>query len=101
MKVANHLDFKKFLIMPPAFIKYGDKDVINYYTKIMEAIPESEIILYNFEKLCGYKFSVDCVKELVNNFQSKLLELKTAHTTYLKILKLDNFSVLPGSESKC
>ena len=33
-------------------------EVINFYSKIIEAIPDSEIILYNFEKLCGYKFSV-------------------------------------------
>ena len=31
MKVARSLNFKKFLIMPPAFYKYGDKDVINFY----------------------------------------------------------------------
>ena len=33
MSVARSLNFKKFLIMPPAFYKFGDKDVINYYTK--------------------------------------------------------------------
>ena len=65
MKVAKSLSFTKFLIMPPAFYKFGDKDVIKYYTKILEKIPKCEIILYNFEKLCGYMFSVECVKELV------------------------------------
>ena len=68
MNVSNSLNFKKFLIMPPAFYKFGDKDVINYYTKIIDANPESEIILYNFEKLCGYKFTVECVQELVKQF---------------------------------
>ena len=37
--------------MPPAYYKYGDEDVINFYTKIVEAIPESEIffiILKNY-----------------------------------------------------
>ena len=65
LKIAISLKFKKFLIMPPAYYKYEDKDAINFYTKIIESVPESEIILYNFEKLCGYKFSLDCIKELV------------------------------------
>ena len=51
MRVANSLNFKKFLIMPPAYYKYGDDEVINFYSKIVQAIPESEIVLYNFEKL--------------------------------------------------
>jgi len=65
MSVARSLNFKKFLIMPPAFYKYSDQDVVNYYSKIIDAHPECEIVLYNFEKLCGYKFSVECVQELV------------------------------------
>ena len=75
MSVAKSLNFKKFLIMPPAYYKYGDKEVIEFYSKIAEAIPESKIILYNFEKLCGYKFSIECVlKNLYQNIQIILLE---------------------------
>ena len=66
MKISVSLNFKKFLIMPPAYYKYQDKDVINFYTKVIDAIPESKIILYNFEKLCGYKFSIECVEKLVS-----------------------------------
>ena len=54
--------------MPPAYYKYQDKDVINFYSKIIDAVPESEIVLYNFEKLSGYKFSIECVEELVEKF---------------------------------
>ena len=57
--------------MPPAYYKYGDKEVIEFYSKIIESIPNSRIVLYNFEKLCGYKFSISCVEELVKNFQIK------------------------------
>ena len=100
MRVAKSLDFKKFLIMPPAFYKFDDKDVINYYTKIIEAIPESEIVLYNFEKLCGYKFSLECVRELVRIFPQQIIGVKDSSYNLYENLKLDNFSVLPGSESK-
>ena len=100
MNVAKSLNFKRFLIMPPAYYKYSDSDVINYYSKIVESIPESEIILYNFEKLCGYKFSLDCVKELVNKFPEQIIGVKDSSYNLFQDLKLENFSVLPGSETK-
>ena len=100
MRVAKSLNFQKFLIMPPAYYKYGDSEVINFYTKIVQAIPESEIILYNFEKLCGYKFSVECVQELVRRFPKQIVGVKDSSYNLFENLKLENFSVLPGSESK-
>mgnify|MGYP001289588086 FL=1 len=100
MKVARSLNFKKFLIMPPAFYKYEDKDVINFYSKIVETVPDSEIVLYNFEKLCGYKFSVECIEELVKRFPDQIVGVKDSSYNIFENLKLDNFSVMPGSELK-
>jgi|TARA_B100000902_G_scaffold390825_1_gene440425 4-hydroxy-tetrahydrodipicolinate synthase len=100
MKIAVSLTFKKFLIMPPAFYKFNDKDVINYYSKILEKIPECEIILYNFEKLCGYIFSVECINELVRKFPKQIIGVKDSSYNLFENLKLKNFSVLPGSELK-
>ena len=100
MKVAISLNFKKFLIMPPAYYKYVDSDAINFFSKIVEQVPESEIILYNFEKLCGYKFSINCVKELVKRFPNQIVGVKDSSYNLFENLKIDNFSVLPGSEGK-
>ena len=100
MRVAKSLNFEQFLIMPPAYYKYGDNEVIDFYSKVVEAIPESKIILYNFEKLCGYKFSVECVQELVNRFPDQIVGVKDSSYNLFENLKLDNFSVMPGSESK-
>ena len=100
MRVARSLDFQKFLIMPPAYYKYGDNEVIDFYRKIVEAIPDSKIILYNFEKLCGYKFSVECVEELVKRYPNQIVGVKDSSYNLFENLKLDNFSVMPGSESK-
>ena len=100
MRVASSLDFKNFLIMPPAYYKYGDNEVIDFYRKIVEAIPDSKIILYNFEKLCGYKFSVECVEELVKRYPNQIVGVKDSSYNLFENLKLDNFSVMPGSESK-
>ena len=100
MNVAKSLNFKRFLIMPPAYYKYDDNDVINFYSKIVESISESEIILYNFEKLCGYKFSIECVEKLVKRFPDQIVGVKDSSYNLFENLKLENFSILPGSESK-
>ena len=100
MKVAISLNFRKFLIMPPAYYKYGDKEVFSFYTKIIEEVPNAEIILYNFEKLSGYKFSLNCVEELAKKFPQQIVGVKDSSYNLYENLKIDNFSVLPGSENK-
>ncbi len=100
MRVANSLSFKSFLIMPPAYYKYDDQDVKNFYSKIVEASPQSKIILYNFEKLSGYKFSLKCVEDLVKSFPDQIVGVKDSSYNLYENLKLENFSVMPGSETK-
>ena len=100
MKIAKSLNFSKFLIMPPAYYKYGDADVIEFYTRIIKSIPECKIILYNFEKLCGYKFSIDCVNELVKKFPNQIVGVKDSSYNLFENLKIKNFSIFPGSELK-
>jgi len=39
MKVATSFNFNDFLIMPPAYYKYGDKEVIEFYSRLVEAMP--------------------------------------------------------------
>ena len=100
MRIALSLGFKQFLIMPPAYYKYSDKEVKDFYTRIVEAHPDSEIVLYNFEKLCGYKFSLDCIKELVGRFPNQIIGVKDSSYNLYENLNLENFSILPGSELK-
>jgi 4-hydroxy-tetrahydrodipicolinate synthase len=100
MKIAVSLNFNNFLIMPPAYYNYEDKDVIKFYSKIIDSIPESKIILYNFEKLCGYRFSISCVENLVKKFPDQIVGVKDSSYNLYENLKIENFSVLPGSEIK-
>ena len=100
MKIATSLGFDKFLIMPPAYYNYGDNEVIAFYSKIIDKIPKSKIILYNFEKLCGYKFSISCVEELVKKFPNQIVGVKDSSYNLYENLKIENFSILPGSELK-
>ena len=100
ISISKSLGFKNFLIMPPAYYKYGDDEVFNFYSHIINTHQNIQIILYNFEKLCGYKFSIDCVIKLVEKYPSQVVGIKDSSYNLFEILKIDNFSVLPGSESK-
>tara|TARA_B110001452_G_scaffold132408_1_gene110047 strand:+ start:1 stop:852 length:852 start_codon:yes stop_codon:yes gene_type:complete len=100
MKISSSLNFNDFLIMPPAYYKYGDEEVIEFYSRLIDEVPNSKIILYNFEKLCGYKFSIECVEELVKKFPKQIIGVKDSSYNLYENLKIDNFSVLPGSELK-
>ena len=100
MGVASSLNFKNFLIMPPAYYKYGDKEVIEFYSKIIEVISNCKIILYNFEKLSGYKFSAPCVEALVKKYPQNIVGLKDSSYNLFENLKIGNFSMMPGSETK-
>ena len=100
MKISQSNKFNRFLIMPPAYYKYGDEDVINFYENIINAMPESEIILYNFEKLSGYKFSLNCIEKLVSKFPKQIIGVKDSSYNLFKELKLKDFSIMPGSETK-
>ena len=100
LNLSISLELNKFLIMPPAYYMYEDKDVIRFYKKLLENVNDCEIILYNFEKLSGYKFSIDCVKKLVNYFPKQIIGVKDSSYNLFEKLEIENFSILPGSETK-
>jgi len=100
LNVCKSLNFENFLIMPPAYYIYEDKDVIKFYSEIIKIHQWCKIILYNFEKLCGYKFSLECVEELVKIYPDQIVGVKDSTYNLYKNLKLKNFSILLGSELK-
>ena len=100
INISMSLNFNYFLIMPPAYYKYSDKDVIKYFTKIIENTKDCKIILYNYEKLSGYKFSLDCIKELKKNFPHQIIGIKDSTYNIYKDYKDKNLSIFLGSEEK-
>jgi 4-hydroxy-tetrahydrodipicolinate synthase len=98
---AMEYDFKEFLIMPPAYYKGNtDEGVFDFYSKLIKALPKIKIILYNFEKLSGYKFSAEAVTKLVKNFPHNIIGCKDSSYNLFENLKLSNFLMFPGSEAK-
>jgi len=92
--------FNQFLIMPPAYYKYSDEGAYSFYANLINKIPESNIILYNFEKLSGYKFSLQIVEKLVKDFPKQIVGLKDSSYNLYENLKIPNFFIFPGSETK-
>ena len=100
MKISISLNLNHFLIMPPAYYNYTDKNVIKYFSKIIESVSDCKIILYNFEKLAGYKFSLNCVEELKNRFPDQIVGIKDSTYNIYDKYKKNNLSILVGSEEK-
>jgi len=100
MKHALSNGIDRFLLMPPAYYKYGDDGAYSFYANVVQKIPESKIILYNFEKLSGYSFSIQVVEKLVRDFPKQIIGLKDSTYNLYKTLKIPNFSIFPGTETK-
>jgi len=90
----------RFLIMPSAYYKYNDDGAYAFYANIAQQVPESKIILYNFEKLSGYKFSINIIEKLVKNFPKQIVGVKDSTYNLYETLKIPNFMIFPGSETK-
>ena len=100
MKHSKENGFNLFLLMPPAYYKYGDEGAYIYYSKIIDKISDCKIILYNFEKLCGYAFSIDVVERLVKDFPNQIVGVKDSTYNLYEKLKINNFLIFLGSETK-
>ena len=96
--IDNGID--RFLIMPSAYYKYKDDGAFAFYANIIQKVPKSKIILYNFEKLSGYKFSINLIEKLVEQFPKQIVGLKDSTYNLYEKLKVPNFMIFPGSETK-
>ena len=100
MKYSLKNGINRFLIMPPAYYKYGDEQAYSFFSNIIQRVPESEIILYNFEQLSGYKFSSQIVEKLVKNYPRQIVGVKDSTYNLYEKIKIPNFLIFPGSETK-
>ena len=100
MQHAKKSGIDRFLLMPPAYYKYDDKGVYSFYANVIQQVPECEIILYNFEKLSGYSFSISLVEKLVKDFPKQIVGVKDSTYNLFEKIKIPNFLIFPGSETK-
>ena len=100
MKYSVKNGINRFLLMPPAYYKYDDEGAYSFFANVIQKVPESKIILYNFEKLSGYKFSISIIEKLVKDFPKQIVGVKDSTYNLYETLKIPNFLIFPGSEVK-
>jgi len=100
MKHCIQNGINKFLIMPSAYYKYNDDGAYAFYANIIERVPQSEIILYNFSKLSGYSFSIQIIEKLFKDFKKQIVGIKDSDYQVYDKIKIPNFMIFPGSETK-
>ena len=101
IKYASEFNFNTILLMPSAYyVGNSDEGVFEFYKKIILACPKIKIVIYNFQKLSGYIFSIDAITKLVKSFPKNIIGVKDSSYNLYENLKIKNFSIFPGSEAK-
>ena len=101
IKYASEFDFNTILLMPSAYyVGNSDEGVFEFYKKIILACPKIKIIIYNFQKLSGYIFSINAITKLVESFPKNIIGVKDSSYNLYENLKIKNFLIFPGSEAK-
>ena len=101
IRYASEFNFNTILLMPSAY--YGgnsDEGVFEFYKKIISACPKIKIVIYNFQKLSGYIFSINAITKLVKSFPKNIIGVKDSSYNLYENLKIKNFLIFPGSEAK-
>ena len=102
IKYANEYELnKEILIGAPAYYRNNsDQGVFNFFQRIIAECPKVKVVIYNFEQLFHYKFSVEAVANLVNAFPRNIIGVKDSSYNLFENLKIKDFLVFPGSEAK-
>ena len=101
IKYASEFNFNTILLMPSAYYAgNSDEGVFEFYKKIILACPKIKIVIYNFQKLSGYIFSIDAITNLVESFPKNIIGVKDSSYNLYENLKIKNFLIFPGSEAK-
>ena len=101
MHHAVELGHTNFLIGNPAYYHNTNEGVYNFFANIIKEIPESRIVLYNFEKLMNFTFEVDLVERLINDYGDNIIGCKDSSSSVWDKMKFPpSFSMFVGSEIK-
>ena len=100
IKYGIEYEFNSWLIMPPAYYSSNtETGVYNFYKDIINKVPKVKIILYNFEKLSSFLFKPEFIKKLASDFPN-IIGVKDSSYNLYENLKIPNFLIFPGSETK-
>ena len=102
--LMNHsieLGLTDFLIGNPAYYQNTDEGVYNFFSSLAQEIPESRIVLYNFNKLMNFTFEKDLIQRLIDNYSENIIGCKDSSSSVWNKMKYpSSFSMFVGSEIK-
>jgi len=101
MRHAVENGHKNFLIGNPAYYNNTNEGVYNFFSNLVKEIPESRIVIYNFNKLMNFTFDVDLVQRLIDEYSSNIIGCKDSSASVWDKMKYpSSFSMFVGSEIK-
>jgi len=101
MKHSVELGHNFFLIGNPAYYLNTNEGVYNFYSKIVKEVPESRIVLYNFNKLMNFTFNEDLIQKLINDYGENIIGCKDSSSSVWDKMKIpSSFSMFVGTEIK-
>ena len=97
LKIAQDQGIYFSLIMGSAYFSYNEDGAYKWFSKLIHELPKAKILIYNFEKLSGFKFSVRLVERLAKDY-SQIIGIKDSTANLYDKLKIPNFKIFVGSE---
>ena len=97
LKLAQDKGMFLSLLMGSAYFSYNDNEAYQWFSKLIEKLPQSKILIYNFEKLSGFKFSKQLVEKLAKDYP-QIIGIKDSTANLYNKLTIPNFKVFVGSE---
>jgi len=99
MRHAIKLGHINFLIGNPAYYQNTNEGVYNFFSNLSKEIPESKIVLYNFNKLMNFTFDIDLVQRLIDDYSDNIIGCKDSSSSVWDKMKFpSSFSMFVGSE---
>ena len=97
LKIAQEQGIYFSLLMGSAYFSYNEDGAYKWFSKLIDRLPKAKILIYNFEQLSGFKFSVQLVERLAKNY-SQIIGIKDSTANLYNKLKIPNFKIFVGSE---
>ena len=97
LKIAQEQGIYFSLLMGSAYFSYNEDGAYKWFSKLIDQVPKAKILIYNFEQLSGFKFSVQLVERLAKDY-SQIIGIKDSTANLYNKLTIPNFKIFVGSE---
>tara|TARA_Y100000590_G_scaffold394855_1_gene474352 strand:- start:883 stop:1812 length:930 start_codon:yes stop_codon:yes gene_type:complete len=105
-KEVSKIKVKGVLLLPPFYYKkVTSKGIIDYYSRVVEGVADSNLhyLLYHIPKMSGISIDLNIIEKLISKYPKNIVGIKDSDEdvdNMLKIIKtFPDFSVFSGSDT--